>query len=184
MSSSRLLTRNNAALLIIDVQEKLLAVMQDKEKIVQNILKLIDFARIIGLPIIMTEQYPKGLGPTIKEIRKKISEIVPIEKTAFSCFGGEGFKEQLKKNNISTLIITGIESHVCVCQTALEAMDNNIRVCVISDAISSRTRDNYQIGLGRMRDNGAIISSTEMLMFELLKDAKTGEFKKAQILLK
>nr|MDO8076105.1 hydrolase [Candidatus Freyarchaeota archaeon] len=184
MSDSRLLTRENAALLIIDVQEKLLAVMQSKEGIVENILKLIDFAKIVGLPIILTEQYPKGLGPTIREIRDKIPDVAPLEKTAFSCFGAEGFREALEKHSVSTLIITGIESHVCVCQTALEALDNGLRVCVISDAISSRTLENWRVGVERMRDNGAIISSTEMLMFELLRDAKTPEFKEAQPLLK
>jgi nicotinamidase-related amidase len=184
MSKSRLLTRENAALLIIDVQEKLFAVMQNKEKIAENILKLIDFAKIVGLPIILTEQYPKGLGRTIKQIKDKIPEVVPIEKTAFNCFGAEGFKELLQKIKITTLIIAGIETHVCVNQTVLDAIDKGINACVISDAISSRTRDNMQVGLERMRDNGAIISSTEMLMYELLKDAKNKEFKEAQPLLK
>lgn len=184
MPKSRLLTRENTALIIIDVQEKLLAVMQDKEKIVENILKLIDFAKIIDLPIVLTEQYPKGLGSTIKQIKDKIPEIVPIEKTVFNCFAAEGFKEKLETNNISTIIITGIESHVCVSQTALDALDHNMQVCVISDATSSRTLENHRIGLERMRDNGIIIASTEMLIFELLKDAKTKEFKEAQPLLK
>ncbi|MEX2751052.1 MAG: hydrolase [Candidatus Freyarchaeota archaeon] len=184
MSSSRLLSREHAALVIIDVQEKLWAVMQDKEKIVQNILKLIDFARIVGLPIILTEQYPKGLGPTIKQIREKLPDIAPIEKTVFDCFGAEGFREKLGELKVSTLILVGIESHVCVTQTALSGLDNNLRVCVVSDAISSRTRENCQVGIERMRNSGAIISSTEMLMFELLKDAKSREFKEAQNLLK
>jgi nicotinamidase-related amidase len=184
LSGSRLLTRECAALVIIDVQEKLLAVMQDKEKIVQNICKLIDFARIVGLPIIVTEQYPKGLGPTVKQIREKLPETVPIEKTVFDCFGAEGFREKIVELKVSTLILVGIESHVCVTQTALSGLDNNMRVCVVSDAISSRTRENCQIGIERMRDSGAIISSTEMLMFELLRDAKTREFKEAQALFK
>ncbi|WXG39321.1 MAG: hydrolase [Candidatus Freyarchaeum deiterrae] len=184
MSKSRLLTSENASLLIIDVQEKLFAVMQDQEKFAGNILKLIDFAKIVKLPIILTEQYPKGLGRTIKQIKDKIPEVVPIEKTAFNCFGAEGFKELLQKNKITTLIIAGIESHVCVNQTALDAMDKSIKACVISDAISSRTKENWQVGLERMRDNGAIISSTEMLIYELLRDAKNKEFKEAQPLLK
>jgi nicotinamidase-related amidase len=184
MSNSRLLSGENAALLIIDVNEKLFAVMQDREKFAGNILKLIDFAKIVGLPVILTEQYPKGLGRTIKQIKDKIPEVVPIEKTAFNCFGAEGFPELLRKNKITTLIITGVESHVCVNQTALDAVDRGIKACVISDAVSSRTRENWQIGLERMRNSGVIISSTEMLMYELLKDAKTKEFKEAQSLLK
>ncbi|MEM2145349.1 MAG: hydrolase [Candidatus Jordarchaeaceae archaeon] len=180
----RLLTRENTALLIIDVQEKLYAVMHDKEKILGNILKLIDFAKIMGLPIILTEQYPKGLGRTIKQIKDKIPETAPLEKTAFNCFGAEGFKELLQKNKITTLIITGIETHVCVSQTALDAIDKSITACVISDATTSRTKENWHVGLERMRDNGTIISSTEMVMYELLKDAKNPEFKQAQPLLK
>ncbi|MEM3587272.1 MAG: hydrolase [Candidatus Jordarchaeaceae archaeon] len=169
---------------MIDVQEKLYNVMYEKEKILVNILKLIDFAKIVGLPIILTEQYPKGLGRTIKQIKDKIPEIVPIEKTSFNCFGAEGFKELLQKNKITTLIITGIETHVCVSQTALDAMDKGIKTCVISDATTSRTKENWHVGIERMRDNGTIISSTEMIMYELLKDAKNPEFKEAQPLLK
>lgn len=184
MPKLRTLTRDNTALLIIDVQEKLYTLMHDKEKIVVNITKLIDFAKIMGLPIILTEQYPKGLGQTIKQIKDKIPEIAPIEKTAFNCFGAEGFKELIQKNKITTLIITGIETHICVSQTVLDAIDKDITACVVSDATTSRTKENWHIGLERMRDNGAIISSTEMVIYELLKDAKNPEFKKAQPLLK
>ncbi|MDI6592017.1 MAG: hydrolase [Patescibacteria group bacterium] len=180
---SKLITREGAALIVIDVQEKLLPKIAEKEKLVDNIVKLIKFAKIINIPIILTEQYPKGLGHTIKEINEILPDLHPIEKTTFSCFGSEEFKEQLSKMRISTLIITGVETHVCVSQTVLEGVDK-FKVCVISDAVSSRTKENWHIGLERMRENRAIISSTEMIMYELLGDAKTKEFKESLDLLK
>lgn len=181
--NSKLMSSEDAVLIIIDVQEKLLPKIAEREKIVNNIIKLIKFAEIMGIPIILTEQYPKGLGKTVKEIKELLPDLRPIEKTTFNCFGSQEFKKQLEEMNASTLIITGIETHVCVSQTVLEALDN-FKVCVIADAVSSRTTENWRIGLERMKENGAIISSTEMLMYELLKDAKTKEFKESLELLK
>lgn len=182
-SGSRLLTREGSALVIIDIQEKLLPAMSEGGGLVENIIKLIKFAKIIGLPIILTEQYPKGLGRTIKEIRDLLPDLSPIEKTAFSCLGSPEFRARLEQLGASKLIITGIETHVCVNQTALEALDN-FRVYVIADAVSSRTRENWRIGLERLQREGAIISSAEMIMYELLRDAGTKEFKEASLLLK
>jgi len=181
--SPRLLDREGAALVVIDVQEKLLPKIAEKENTVANIIKLISFSRTCGIPIVLTEQYPKGLGKTIKGIMDEIPDIVPIEKTSFSCFGTQEFRDVLVKMKISTLIITGIEAHVCIAQTALEALDD-YRVCVISDAVSSRALGNVQIGLQRMRDCGATISSTEMVMYEILRDAGTEEFRRSRVLLK
>ena len=180
---SKLITREGAALIVIDVQEKLLPQIIEKEKLVENIVKLIKFANIINIPIILTEQYPKGLGHTITEIKEILPDLLPIEKTTFNCFGSEKFNEQLSEINISTLIVVGIETHVCINQTALSGIDN-FKVCVISDAVSSRTKENWHIGLERIKQNGAIISSTEMVMYELLRDAKTKEFKESLELLK
>lgn len=182
MSPPRLIGREGAVLIVIDVQEILLPKIAEKEKIVANIVKLIGFSKICGIPIVLTEQYPKGLGKTVKEIKDEIQDVVPIEKTSFSCFGAQEFKDVLVKMKISNLILTGIEAHVCVTQTALEALDN-YRVCVISDAVSSRALGNVQIGLQRMRDGGATISSTEMVMYEILRDARTDEFRKSRLLL-
>jgi len=170
-------------LVVIDVQEKLLPKIAEKERIVTNIVKLIDFSKICGIPIVLTEQYPKGLGKTIKEIKDEIPDALPIEKTSFSCFGSHEFRDALVKMKISTLILTGIEAHVCVAQTALEALDD-YKVCVISDAVSSRALGNVQIGLQRMKDSGATISSTEMVMYEVLRDARTEEFRQSRVLLK
>lgn len=182
-SDSKLLNREEAVLIIVDVQDKLLPAIAEKEKLVENIIKLIMFAKIIRVPIILTEQYPKGLGQTIKGIRDLLPDLHPIEKTTFSCFASLEFRKRLSQLGASKLIITGIETHVCISQTVLETSDN-YKVYVIADAVSSRTRENWRVGIERLRDHGAIIASTEMIMYELLKDAKTKEFKDSLGLLK
>lgn len=179
----RLLSPKGSVLVVVDVQEKLLPFIADKEMVVKNIVKLIKFAKIIGMPIVLTEQYPKGLGSTVKEIRELMADLQPITKLPFSCFGSEEFKESLRRLRASTLIIVGIETHVCVNQTALDALEK-YRVHVISDATSSRTRENWRVGIERMAREGVTISSTEMLIYELLAKAGTEEFKRALELVK
>ena len=178
-TSTRLLSSEHAALVIIDVQEKLLPIIIEKERLVSNIIKLIKFARIVNIPIVVTQQYTKGLGQTIKEIYELLPEVQPVEKTSFSCFGSKQFSEKLKHIGASTLIITGIEAHVCVCQTALDAL-NDYRVCVVSDAVSSHVKEDIVVALERMGRCGVIIASTDMLMYEILKDADTDEFKQSR----
>lgn len=182
-NSNNLLSKEGAVLLIIDVQEKLFPHMEEKEKIVENLQRLIKFAKIMEIPIILTEQYSKGLGKTIPEIKRLIPHIRPIHKVEFSCFGSEEFKRLMKEMEAKTLILTGIETHICITQTALEGL-SSYRICVISDAVSSRTIENKQIALERMRQNGVIISSTEMLIYEILRKAGTEEFKKCLTLVK
>lgn len=181
-SNSRLIERNNAALIVIDVQEKLIPLVVRNSEIINNIVKLIKFCKTLQIPIIITEQYPKGLGKTVREVSEELKGVKPIEKTSFSCFGSEEFRNALKKNKIKTLILVGVEAHICIAQTALDAIDK-FRICVVADAVSSRTVENLNIGLQRMRDNGVIISSTEMLMYELLRDSQSKEFKEVKHLL-
>lgn len=181
--NSGLIRRDGSALLVIDVQDKLMPLIVGCEDVVNNIVKLVKFCKICRIPILLTEQYPKGLGRTIKEIKDELHGIMPIEKTSFSCFGSKEFKNALKKARVKTLILTGVEAHVCITQTALEAI-GSFRVCVVADAVSSRTPENAKIGIQRMRDSGVIISSTEMLMYELLRDSKVKEFKEVKHLLK
>lgn len=179
-----LIPRENTVLVVIDVQEKLFPLISDKERVLENMRRLIQFARIIGMPIVLTEQYPKGLGLTIPEIRDLISSIKPIEKVEFSCFGSEEFKETIKRLNAKSLIIIGIETHICVMQTAIEGVEEGFRVCVISDATSSRNLEDKMIALERLRNSGVIVASTEMLIYELLKRAGTQEFREALKLIK
>ncbi|MEM1581763.1 MAG: hydrolase [candidate division WOR-3 bacterium] len=179
MNNKGLMSRENAVLLIIDVQEKLFPLISDKENILQNIRKLIRFAGIISMPVILTEQYPKGLGPTIPEVKELLPEVQPIEKMEFSCFGSERFREVLKKLGVKTLVIAGIETHICIVQTSIEGVNNGYEVCVISDASSSRNPEDRRIAFERMRQSGIIVASTEMLIYELLKKAGTQEFRDA-----
>ncbi len=179
MSKAGLISKERAVLVIIDVQERLFSHMAEKERLLENLAKMIRFAEIMKIPILLTEQYSKGLGETIPEIRKLIPQIQPIEKVEFSCMESRKFKESLAKLGAKTLIITGIEAHICVTQTAIEALDAGFRVCVVSDAVSSRNLEDKAISLKRLRHYGVAVVSTEMLMYELLKKAGTPEFKKA-----
>jgi len=184
MRGSSLIQRDGCVLVVIDVQEKLLPFIYEKELVVRNTLKLIEFAKTLNIPIVWTEQYPGGLGQTVEPIRKALSGYTPIEKVTFSCFGVEGFRGSLRAHHARTLILTGIETHVCVMQTALDGLDAGYRVCVVRDAVSSRTPENKQVGIERVRDSGGVITSTEGIMFEILERAGTPEFKSVAPLLK
>jgi nicotinamidase-related amidase len=179
-----LISREAAALVVIDVQEKLYAHVAEKEKLAENISKLIRFAHIIKMPIILTEQYPKGLGPTIPQIRELVPNLQPIEKLEFSCFGSQKFRETFKATQVRTLILSGIEAHICVAQTAVEGVDNGFKVVVVEDATSSRNPEDKAIAVQRMTQSGVTVVSTEMLIYELLKKAGTPEFRETLKLVK
>jgi isochorismate hydrolase len=180
-SPTPLLRGNDALLVVIDMQERLLPVIAEKEKVIKNVLKLIRFSYIIGLPIILTEQ--QNLGKTTLEIRAELKGVEPITKLEFDCFESRAFAEQIHHLNRNTLIIGGIEAHICVAQTALHALSDHA-VHVVSDAISSRSPHNWDIALGRMRQHGVTITSTEMVIYELLGVAGTDQFRKVLKLVK
>ena len=179
MKSQKLLSKEGTALVIIDVQEKLFPHMAEKEQTAQNVAKLIRVSEIINIPIVVTEQYPKGLGRTIPELGKLLSDIEPIEKVEFNCLGSEEFRDTLTRKEAKTLVIAGIESHICVAQTAIDGLANGYEVYVVADAISSRSLGDKAIAVERMRKVGATIVSTEMLIYELLGKAGTPEFREA-----
>jgi nicotinamidase-related amidase len=179
MTSSRPNTRNlirreESILVVIDVQEKLMPVIAEKENVIGNVVRLLRFAEIIGLPLILTEQ--EKLGNTLPEILEAAQDLRAIRKLDFNCFGCEQFVDQVRCIGRSTLILTGVESHICVAQTALGAVPN-YNVLVVSDATSSRSRDNWKVALKRMRQAGVVITSTEMVIYELLQRAGTDEFR-------
>ena len=184
VSSRYLIDREDLVLIIVDVQEKLIPLVKNREEVVKNIQKLVKFSKIVGIPLLVTEQYPKGLGPTVREVKSLIPNFNPIEKTSFSCFDSSEFREKLKELERKTLAITGVETHICIAQTALEALKHGYTPYVISDAVSARSRLNHVVGIERMHSCGAIISSTEMFMYEVLRDAGTLEFKKCLPFLK
>ena len=167
------------ALIVIDIQEKLLPPIHEKEQLVRNSQLLIRLAGVLKMPLLMSTQYAKGLGSTVPDIAALTPEIQPIDKLMFSCFGSDVFCSSLKRlpGNRNTVLLCGMESHICVMQTALGALREGYIVHVASDAVSSRTEWNWRIGLERMRAAGAIISSTEMIMYELLRSSGSAAFK-------
>jgi nicotinamidase-related amidase len=174
----RPLEATQCALIVIDIQEKLLPPIFQKEQLVKNAQLLIRLAGILKIPTIATAQYTKGLGNTVPEIRSLVPDS-GIDKQLFSCFGSDVFCSMLKRlpGRRNTLLLCGMESHICVMQTALNALREGYLVHVASDAVSSRTEWNWKIGLERMRAAGAVISSTEMMIYELLRSSGTDAFK-------
>jgi nicotinamidase-related amidase len=175
----RSLEADQCALIVVDIQEKLLPPIWEKERFVRNAQLLIRLAGILKIPALVTTQYTKGLGNTVPEIASLLPGSPPIDKLTFSCFGSDVFCSLLKRlpGQRTTALLCGMETHICVMQTALGALREGYLVHVASDAVSSRTELNWRIGLDRMRSAGAILSSTEMIVYELLRASGTPAFK-------
>ena len=178
-AARRPLEAAQCALIVVDIQQKLLPPIFNNQTMVKNSQLLIRLAKILSIPAMVTTQYSKGLGATVPEIAELLSDVRTIDKMEFGCFGSEEFRSGLKKlpGNRNTLLLCGMEAHICVTQTALGALNDGYLVHVASDAVGSRSEWNWKIGLDRMRAAGAIISSTEMMMYELLRCSGTKEFK-------
>jgi nicotinamidase-related amidase len=176
-----LLSREESLLVVIDAQERLVPVINEASKTMGNIVRLVRFARILGLPVVVTEQ--EKLGPTVPEVAKELMGISPVSKIHFNCFFCDSFKREIEDKKRDTLILAGIEAHICVAQTALYGL-SRYSVHVVSDAIASRTAANHDVAIERMRQAGAVITSVEMLIYELLQQAGTEEFKAALQLVK
>ena len=175
----RPLEAGQCALIVVDIQEKILPPIFHREDLVRNSKLLIRAAGVLNIPAIMSTQYAKGLGQTVPEIASLLPETEAIDKDQFSCFGSDAFCTLLKRlpGKRNTLLLCGMESHICVTQTALGALREGYLVHVASDAVSSRTEWNWKIGLERMRAAGAVISSTEMMIYELMRSSSSPEFK-------
>ena len=175
----RPLEADQCALVVIDIQEKLLPPIFQREQLVRNAQLLIRAAGILKIPALVSTQYSKGLGTTVPEVAALLPETDAIDKTLFSCFGSDVFCSMVKRlpGQRTTLLLCGMESHICVAQTALAALREGYLVHVASDAVSSRTEWNWKIGLDRMRAAGAIISSTEMMTYELMRSSSSAAFK-------
>lgn len=172
-----MLKTENTVLVIIDVQEKLARTMNDLERTVKNMQTFIRGIQVFNIPIILNEQYPQGLGKTIPEIAQLLPEIQPLPKVHFSCCDNEHFVKALKETGRKQVLITGIETHVCVYQTVIDLLNANYEVYVVSDTITSRIPENKTIGLNLMSSKGAVITSSETVLFELLKIAQGDNFK-------
>ena len=179
-----LLNRENTGLLIIDVQEKLMEVMGRQQGIIENIIKLLHLSELFNLPIILTEQYPRWLGPTLKEVQERLPAYDPITKMHFNCCDVEAFNDRLEGERLQSVIVTGVESHICVFQTCACLLQRGYTVHVPQDAVDSRTDDNWRVGLELLREAGALITSTETIIYQIMGKAGTKEFKKMLKILK
>ena len=179
-----MLSRESAVLVVIDIQGNLFEAMNSKEELLANALKVIKGARIFNLPIIVTEQIPEKLGQTLPILTQELVGTATISKDSFSCWGNSQFKEKIESFGRKEIIILGIECHVCVYQTANDLIHNCYDVHVVADAISSRAKENSDIGIEAMKNSGAHITSTEMLLFELLRSAGDAKFKEIYKLVK
>lgn len=177
-AARRPLRPEECALAVIDIQEKLLPPIWEKERMVRNSQLLIRMAGVMNLPVLVSTQYAKGLGATVPEIASLLPNVNVIDKLEFGCFGNGDYCSAVGKlANRNTLLLCGMETHICVTQTALGALNQGMNVHVAADAVSSRTELNWKIGLGRMQAAGAVISSTEMMLYELMGKSGTTQFK-------
>jgi len=177
----RLIKRKDSILVIVDVQEKLIPVINDSRKVIDNIVKLIRFANIIGMPVVASEQ--EKLGSTIGEIKRELPDLVPISKIEFSAYRSSKFIKKLDGFSRSNIILTGIETHICIVQTALDLL-SGYNVHVVADATSSRNIEDKNTALQRLYQSGVTVSTAEMVIYELLEKAGTDEFREVLNLIK
>lgn len=174
------LKKEDATLVVVDMQERLMSAMPEAEGgiAVKNVKIMIESAKILNIPVQVTEQYPKGLGPTINDIKESVGEgFNPIEKIVFSCARSPEFADALKKSERSSVLLCGVETHVCVLQTAIDLVNEGYRVYVPADAVVSRKEIDWKTATALMDKAGAVIGTTEAFLFQLLERAGTDEFK-------
>ena len=177
-------TKENTTALFIDFQEKLFPAMNENELLLKNTKILLEGLSILGIPITFTQQYTKGLGETISELSSLIQDFAPIEKSDFSCYGAEEYRNYLVKHHTKKIIMCGIESHVCVLQTAVDLKDGGFHPIVITDCITSRSNHSKVSALDRLRHENIMMSTCESILFELTRSAKADEFRAISKLVK
>ena len=173
-----MLTAENATLVVVDVQGKLATLMHRKEEFYENVVRMIEGAKVLDIPILWNEQLPDKLGETIPQIKEALAGQSPLIKKAFSCCGNPDFVSHLEKTGRKQVLLVGMETHVCVYQTALDLLQAGYEVYLVSDAVSSRSLDNKKVGIHAITAAGAKITSVEMALFEMLKLAEGDQFKK------
>ncbi len=171
------LHKQDTILVIIDIQERLAAAMGERQAVIANCLHLINAAGLLQIPVLITEQYPKGLGPTVNEIKEALQAYGLMEKIAFNCCEEPDFLNKIASSGRNKIILTGMETHICVLQTCLGLLKEGYSVHVANDAVCSRKSENHKTALEFMRDAGAVITCTETVLFQLLEKAGTEEFK-------
>ncbi|HYJ58909.1 MAG TPA: hydrolase [Methyloceanibacter sp.] len=183
-----LITRDKSQLLLIDVQDRLLGAISGKDRVVERCVRLVRAARLLGIPITLSEQYPQGLGPTVDPIREAVANAgFVVDKVEFSCMRSEPLRDrlhELRRQGRPQIVIGGIEAHVCVLQTAIDLEAQGFEAFVVADAIGSRSKVNRKLAINRLAKAGADVVDSEMVLFEWLERAGTPEFKELQTLIK
>ncbi len=174
----------DSLVVIIDPQEKLMRAVERREEITRNLRLLLRFAPIYGVPVVLTEHYPQGLGYTVDEVKEVLPEYRPIIKRIFSCFGVEEFERELAASGRKRLLVAGIETHICVAQTVLDALHRGYVVQVLADAVSSRREGDHRLALERMAREGAVVTTTEAAMYEIAVRADDENFRRLLELVK
>ena len=177
------LKTDETVLIVIDIQERLVPAMKYGKKVIDNTNILISIAKELEIPIIVTEQYPKGLGKTVPELSSNLEENLPYEKMTFSAYTDE-VSATLEKTGRKKIIVAGMETHVCVFQTVRDLIASGYQVYVVQDAVCSRTKDNFKNGISLMSQMGAVVTNTETVLFDLIKISGTPKFKKLSKLIK
>jgi nicotinamidase-related amidase len=177
-------TQDDSTLVVVDIQSLFRSLIHDMDLVLANSSRLARFFQTLKMPVVVTEHYSSKLGGTVEDLAAQITPWEPIEKITFSCAGNEDFLNRLQETGRRQVILCGIETHVCVYQTARDLLNKNYQVALAADAVSSRLALNRELGIDAMRDLGVQIMSTEMLMFEILKVALTDDFRAVSDILK
>ena len=177
MRHPNLADRSDSFLVVVDIQEPFLRTMFDRETVIENARKLISAAKILDLPVLVTLQNAERMGDTVPEVRELLTPHEPIDKMSFSCCGDPEFNRRVESLGRRTAILTGVEAHICVSQTAHDLLAQGYKVHIPEDAVCSRREANWRAGLEKMRQSGVIITSAEAVIFELLGCAGTDEFR-------
>ncbi|MER1987048.1 MAG: hydrolase [Solibacillus sp.] len=172
-----MLTKEETVLVLIDIQGKLAEIVDESAFVIDNIVRIVQGAKVLELPILWLEQYPKGLGPTVEKIAAELSDVKLIEKITFSAYDTAEFVQQLEQTGRKKVLLAGIETHICVYQTAAHLLANGYEVEVLADCVTSRTAGNREVGIEKMLQLGATITSVEMALFEMQQIAKGDAFK-------
>jgi nicotinamidase-related amidase len=174
------------ALVVVDVQERLFNAMdaERRDEMIANVKILAAAARRLGVPVVVTEQYPKGLGATLPELRELLGEAQPLVKTAFSCCDADGFADRLRAAGSDRVVLVGLEAHVCVLLTALDLAAQGVRVSIVADAVCSRRAASIETGLAQARQGGVVVTSTETVVFRWLGTADAEAFRELSKLLR
>ena len=173
-----MLKNDDTIVVVIDIQGKLATLMYERAKLYSSLYVIIRGCKILGLPFIWMEQIPDKIGKTVDEVATLLKDETPIKKHTFSCCKNSEFLSRLKKLNRKKILIVGIETHICVYQTSIDLLNMGYDVEVVTDAVSSRTKENKEVGIEKIKSAGGKITSSEMALFELLEDAKNDKFRK------